>query len=137
MTGFSPRVRKLVRTRAGNGYPEQACCEACGVWLGEHGGQVQHRVARGQGGCKDPVINGPANAALLCGTAFTGCHGDCEARHTPEAKEMRRRGFWIEHGTTREFDPRFVKVILLGDVEQWLSEDGRYLDEAPEGALAA
>ena len=27
--------------------------------------------------------------------------------------------------------------ILLGDVEQWLSEDGRYLDEPPEGAVAA
>ena len=131
MTGFSPRVRKLVRTRAGGGDLFLACCEACGVWLGEHGGQVQHRVARGQGGCKDPVINGPANAALLCGTSLTGCHGDCEARGTVRAKEMHKRGFWIKHGVGPEFDPRFVPLVLLGDVEQWLSEGGRYLDEPP------
>ena len=132
MTGFSPRVRKLVRTRAGGGDLYLACCECCGIWLGEHGGQVQHRVARGQGGCKDPVINGPANAALLCGTPFTGCHGDCEARHTPEAREMRARGFWIEHGTTREFDPRHVPLELLGGVRVWLSEtEARYLYEPP------
>ena len=129
MTGFSPRVRKLVRTRAGNGFPEQACCEACGVWLGEHGGQIQHRVARGMGGCSDPVVNGPAGAALLCGTAFTGCHGAAESRD-PEYR-MEARGFVIRHGKGPEFDPRFVPLILLGDVEVWLSEDGRYLDEAP------
>jgi hypothetical protein len=129
VSGFSPRVRKLVRTRAGNGFPEQACCESCGVWLGEHGGQVQHRVARGSGGCKDPVINGPANAALLCGTAFTGCHGLAESRK-PEHR-MEARGFVIRHGKGPEFDPRHVPLILLGDVQVWLSEDGRYLDEPP------
>ena len=131
MAGFSERVRLLVRTRAGGGDPHDACCEACGIWLGEDKGQVQHRVARGSGGCKDPVINSPANAALLCGTPFTGCHGACEARDKPAAMEMNTRGFWIKHGTTLEFDPRYVKVILLGGVEQWLSEDGRYLDEPP------
>ena len=131
MTGFSARVRKLVRTRAGGGDITLACCEACGTWLGEHGGQMQHRVSRGAGGSKDPVINGPANAALLCGTPSSGCHGDCEARHTERAKEMRRRGFWIEHGTTQEFDPRYVPVVLFGGVERWLSVDGRYLDESP------
>ena len=131
MSGFSPRVRKLVRIRAGNGDLFNACCEACGIVLGEHGGQVQHRVSRGSGGCKDPVINGPANAALLCGTSLTGCHGDCEARGTARSKKMLARGFWIRHGVGPEFDPRFVPLILLGDVEQWLSEDGRYLDEAP------
>ena len=136
MTGFSPRVRKLVRTRAGNGDAHLACCEACGTWLGEHGGQMQHRVSRGAGGSKDPVIGSAANAALLCGTSSNGCHGDCEARHTERAKEMRRRGFWIEHGTTLEFDPRYVRVTLFGGVKRWLSEDGRYLEDAP-GELAA
>ena len=138
MPGFSPRVRKLVRTRAGGGYAEQACCESCGIWLGEHAGQVQHRVARGMGGSKDPVVNGLAGAALLCGTSYTGCHGDCEARHTPEAKTMEARGFVIRHGKGPEFDPRFVPLVLLGDVVVWLSEtEPRYLYEPPEGALAA
>lgn len=138
MTGFSPRVRKLVRTRAGGGYPEQACCEACGIWLGEHGGQIQHRVARGMGGCSDPAINGLAGAALLCGTSYTGCHGDCEARHTPEAKKMEARGFVIRHGVGPEYDPRYVPLILLGDVEVWLSEtEARYLYEPPTERQAA
>ena len=133
MTGFSPRVRKLVRTRAGSGDLFVATCEACGIFLGERGGQVQHRVSRGRGGCKDPVINGLANAALLCGTSYTGCHGDCEARHTPEAKKMEARGFVIRHGKGPEFDPRYVPLTLLGGVEVWLSEtEPRYLYERPE-----
>jgi hypothetical protein len=136
MAGFSPRVRKLVRTRAGSGSPFDACCEACGIHLGEHGGQIQHRLARGRGGSKDPVINGPANAALLCGTSFSGCHGDCEARHTPEAKEMLARGFWIKHGVGPEFDPRFVPLVLFGGVERWLSQDGRYLEDEPAEVAA-
>jgi hypothetical protein len=135
MTGFSPRVRKLVRTRAGNGYAEQACCESCGIWLGEHGGQIQHRVARGQGGSKDPVINGPANATLMCGTPFSGCHGLAESRK-PEHR-MEDRGFVIKHGAGPEFDPRFVPLVLLGGVEVWLSEtEPRYLYEAPIGVAA-
>ncbi len=130
MTGFSPRVRKLVRTRAGNGYPEQACCEACGIWLGEHGGQVQHRLARGIGGSKDPVVGSAANAALMCGTAQSLCHGAAESRD-PD-RDMEARGFVIRHGKGREFDPRHVPLELLGGVRVWLSEtEARYLYEPP------
>jgi len=132
MAGFSPRVCLLVRTRAGGGDPHDATCEACGIWLGLHGGQVQHRVARGMGGCSDPVVNGPAGAALLCGTPFTGCHGDCEARHTERAKKMARRGFVIRHGKGPDYDPRFVPLILFGGVKRWLSEtEACYLHEPP------
>jgi hypothetical protein len=131
VTGFSPRVRKLVRTRAGNGFPEQACCESCGVWLGETGGEHQHRVARGAGGCKDAVINGPANCALMCYV----CHRRAESRNP--RYEMEARGFVIRHGKGPEFDPRYVPLILLGDVEVWLSEtEARYLYEAPIEAAA-
>ncbi len=129
MTGFSSRVRKLVRTRAGGGFAEQACCESCGIWLGDHGGQLQHRLARGSGGSKDPVVSSAANAVLLCGTAQSLCHGLAESRDPKYGMEA--RGFVIRHGKGPEFDPRYVKVVLLGDVEQWLSVDGRYLDEPP------
>ena len=130
MTGFSPRVRKLVRTRAGGGDAANACCESCGVWLGDHGGQLQHRVARGMGGCSDPVINGPAGAVLLCGTPFSGCHGLAESRN-PEHR-MEDRGFVIKHGKGPDFDPRYVPLVLLGDVRVWLSEtEARYLYEPP------
>ena len=122
MTGFSPRVRKLVRTRAGGGDPHDACCESCGTWLGERGGQLQHRLCRGAGGSKDPVESSAANAALMCGTPFSGCHGLAESRD-PEHR-MEARGFVIRHGNGPAFDPRFVPLILVGDVEVWLSEDG-------------
>ena len=125
MTGFSPRVRLLVRTRAGGGDPHDACCEACGIWLGELGGEMQHRVARGAGGCKDPVINGPANCALMCHR----CHQRAESRN--KKHEMEKRGFVIRHGVGPEFDPRFVKVILFGGVRRWLGEDGRYSEDPP------
>jgi len=135
MTGFSSRVRLLVRIRAGGGDPALACCEACGIWLGEHGGQVQHRVARGQGGSKDPVIGSAANAALMCGlTAQDGCHGRAESRNAKYRMEV--RGFVIKHGKGMEFDPRHVPLNLFGDIDVWLSEDGRYLDEAPIEAAA-
>ena len=135
MTGFSPRVRKLVRTRAGGGYPENACCESCGIWLGDHGGQLQHRLARGVGGSKDPVVGSAANAVLLCGTPQSLCHGLAESRD-PEHR-MEDRGFVIRHGVGPDFDPRYVPLVLLGDVRVWLSEtEARYLYEAPEASAA-
>ena len=46
---------------------------------------------------------------------------------------MEDRGFVIKHGVGPEFDPRFVPLTLLGDVEVWLSEtEARYLYERPE-----
>lgn len=130
MTGFSPRVRRLVRTRAGGGDAHDACCEACGIWLGEHGGQVQHIVARGMGGCKLPVIGSPANGAALCGlTARDGCHGLAERRD----RTMRERGFWLPQGT----DPRLMPMTLFGGVVVWRSEtEPRYLYEPPRSEAA-
>jgi len=126
MTGFSPRVKKLVRIRAGSGYAGDACCESCGVHLGETGGEHQHRVARGTGGCKDPVVNGPANCALMCNT----CHRRAESRKAEYGMEA--RGFVIRHGVGPDFDPRFVPVILFGGVKRWLSEtEACYLHEPP------
>jgi hypothetical protein len=134
MSGFSPRVRLLVRTRAGGGSPSDACCEACGIWLGEHGGQIQHRLARGRFGSKDPVVSSAANGALLCGTSATFCHGAAESRD-PKYR-MEERGFVIRHGNGPGYDPRFVPVTLFGGVEVWLSEDGRYLYDAPSEVAA-
>lgn len=127
MAGFSTRTRLLVRTRAGSGDPFDACCECCGIWLGLHGGQVQHIVARGMGGTSNPVLKTAANGALLCGTAQSGDHGLAESRDP----EMGARGFWLPQGT----DPRLVPMTLFGGVEVWRSEDGRYLFQAP--AVAA
>lgn len=129
---FSRAVKLQVRKRAGNGEIENAACEACGIWLGRYGGQVQHVVGRGIGGCKDEVINGVVNAALLCGTPFDGCHGLATAFDA----DIGERGFWLKRGT----DPRTAPMMLASEhgsrVLVWRSEDGRYLFKAPEGAVA-
>ena len=124
MTGFSPRVRKLARTRAGNGDPFNACCEATGVWLGEYGGEIQHRDARGMGGTSDPAANSIVNAVLLSKEA----HRLAESRD----KGMNERGFWLKNGQA----PALTPVTLFGGVEVWLTPEGAYSDEPP-GEVAA
>ncbi len=128
-TGFSRAVKLAVRKRAGDGHAEDAQCECCGIWLGRYGGQVQHVVARGMGGTSNPVLKTAANGALLHGTAQDGDHGLAESRDP----EMRRKGFWLPQGT----DPRTVPMILWSGRTVWRSEDGHYLDKAPEGTVAA
>lgn len=118
--GFSDEVKLLTRIRAGNGSVRKALCEACGIWLGSRAGQVQHIIGRGMGGCTDAVINSLANAALLCGTPFEGCHGLATAFD----EEMGARGFWLKRGT----DPRLASMMLAGesgtDLQVWRAEDG-------------
>ena len=145
--GFSRTVKLRVRKRAGSGFIEDALCESCGAWLGRYGGEVQHRASRGSGGSTDAVIGGCANAVLLCGRGAapvrSGCHGRCEDRE----RDMRddAAGFWIRHGTTAEFDPRHVAIMLHGrdsGITVWLAEDGRgpdgtgYLLDPPEEVAA-
>ena len=135
---FTAKVKLQIRTRAGHGDPSQARCEACGRFLGERGGQVHHRAGRGSGGCRDAVIQSLANAALLCGTAFTGCHG----RATAFARDlgMDAGGFWIGHGTTPDYDPRNVAILLAGrdgGMRVWLSAtEPVYLTADPRAVAA-
>lgn len=134
-TGFPPRVRLQIRTRAGNGDPEAAECELCGAWIGPEGGEMQHRAARGAGGCRDSVTNGASNGLLICPVP---CHRDCEARD--EHLGMDGAGFWIKHGTTPEFDPRRVGIMWHAragsGIELWLGQNGEYLYAAPEAVAA-
>ena len=123
-TGFSAAVKLACRTRAGDGDPAQARCEAHGGWLGLDFGDFQHIVARGMGGCKDPLINSAANCAFIC----RRCHDIAESRDP----EMSRRGFWLPQGT----DPRMVPMTLWDGGQVWRSVDGRYLTEAPEMSAA-
>lgn len=137
---FSPKVKRLVRERAGRGDIFEADCEGCGIRLGEENGQVHHRAGRGSGGCRDKVANSCANALLLCGDPFTGCHGAATAFELHLRDDA--AGFWIRHGTTPEFDPRNVAVMLhalgAGGMTLWLAEDGigpdkdGYLRQRPE-----
>lgn len=136
-TGFSAKVKLLVRTRAGNGDPEQAACEACGVHLGLHGGQVQHIYARQAGGTKVPLYQSAANAALLCGTRYTGCHYLCEDRAHPLNSHMHEAGFWRERNGNEK--PGDYPVMLHGDGGGrlvWLTPEGGYADQAPKRGAA-
>jgi len=125
-TGFSPKVKLQVRARAGEGEPKDALCEACGIWLGRYGGQVQHIIGRGMGGCRDEVINSVVNAALLCGTPFDGCHGLATAFNA----ELGKRGFWLK----RDADPATSAMVLWSGATVRRSADGSYVFEAPERA---
>jgi hypothetical protein len=127
-TGFPRRVKLAVRTRAGNGEIGEAACEACGLWLGGLGGQVQHIIGRGMGGCALAVINSAVNAALLCGTPFDGCHGLATAFN----KAIGDRGFWLKRGA----DPRAESMTLHDDRIVWRSTDGSYLTIDPRKAAA-
>jgi hypothetical protein len=123
---FTPAVKLQIRTRAGAGDPFDAQCECCAGHLGRGGGEIQHIVARGSGGCRDTVVNGPAGGALLCGSAAaqTGCHGRAEKRDP----QMKALGFVLPFGT----DPRLVPMQLYGwssgGVTVWRAEDGRGAD---------
>ena len=137
---FSEATRLLVRTRAGDGWPDDASCEGCWRGLGTYGGDYQHRAARGSGGCRDGIVNGPANCLLLCRL----CHSEAEERRRDLSQDG--AGFWIEHGTGLDYDPRFVAVLLgaLGDhgITRWLAADGKgldgtgYLEHPPLGVAA-
>jgi hypothetical protein len=123
---FSRAVKLAARTRAGNGDPDDSRCERCGCWLGRDGGQVQHRLARGSGGSSNPLVSSLSNAALLCGTSLTGCHGEAESRRSDRG--MKDKGFVIDHGVGPDFDPRYVSIALGSQfgsgMRVWLAEDG-------------
>ncbi len=121
-TGFSDAVKAAIRARA------RDYCEACGIHLGAKDGQCQHRLARGTGGSKDPVVNSVVNGALLCGTPFTGDHGLAEARDP----RMHEEGFWLEHGQDPAAEPILWHAPRGGNsVRKWLTPDGGYSDTAP------
>lgn len=85
--GFPEIVRRTILDR------DHETCQMCGTkivfgaWLGY---SLQHRSARGSGGSRSALVNGPANGLTLCGSATTGCHGKVEGDHTglAEAKGM-------------------------------------------------
>lgn len=135
-TGFSPATKLLIRARAGNGNPEEALCEACGIHLGRQGGQIQHIYARQAGGTKVWLYQSAANAALLCGTRYTGCHGVCENRAHPDNRHMQEMGFWRKRNGTEK--PGDYPVMLHGKggcgVQVYLTPAGTYSLRAPEEA---
>ncbi|MBO0813854.1 MAG: hypothetical protein J2P30_01670 [Actinobacteria bacterium] len=122
-TGFPPAVRQAVRERA------RLRCEGCGTWLGDHDGELQHRVARGRGGSRRPVISSVVNALLLCHV----CHMLAESRdrHSHEA------GLWLWSWQDPAAEPVLLQSAWRNGSKVWLTPDGRYSTEPPEGVSAA
>ncbi len=118
MTAVPRATRDIVVTRAAG------CCERCGRYA--EGGSVHHRSARRMGGSKDPSKNDPSNLLLLCGSGTTGCHGEVETK----AAQHYDDGYLVHSWD----DPHLIPVPheFLGRV--WLSDDGSYLLDPPEGA---
>jgi hypothetical protein len=123
-TGFSRTVKLAARARAGNGDIDEACCEACGIWLGRYGGEIQHRKARGSGGTSAGIIDSIVNASLLCGSGAlrTGCHGLCENRD----EGMQARGFWLKSGQDPVTETIALQSVHGSGVTVYLLMDGTY-----------
>jgi hypothetical protein len=124
-TGFSAKVKLDTRTRAGGGDPEDARCEATGVWLGPYGGEIQHRVARLSGGRgpKAPWwFHTAANAVLL----------SREAHRLAEARDpvLFEAGFWLRSTQDASAEPIMLHD-LGGGLTVWLGPGGEYLFTAP------
>jgi hypothetical protein len=118
---FSARVKAAVRARAGQGDPGQALCEAHGDFLGLHGGQIQHVVARGAGGrhgAAAQAISSIVNAALLCCPA----HALAESRD----EDMKAKGFWRPLNET----PGVYPFLLHGQRWVYRTADGGYASAA-------
>jgi hypothetical protein len=89
---------------------------------------IQHRLARGQGGTNDPT-----NLLALCGSATSaGCHLRCEQRD----REMQARGYWLESWQNPATEPVMVHSEHGSGVTVWLTPEGTYALEAPEGSAA-
>jgi len=121
---FPAKVKLQCRTRAGNGDPDVARCEATGVWLGRYGGEIQHRDARGMGGTSDPAAGSIVNAVLLSKEA----HRLAESRDA----QMNEEGFWLRNGQ----DPALTPILLHSEhgsgITAWLGNDGEYHFDGPQ-----
>lgn len=121
LTGFSPRVRQVIKERAGT-EGEFVRCESCGQW--DRRIQLHHRRARGMGSSRRAGTNDASNAAACCGA----CHYSIEQFRTEAIKSG-----WLvpQHRSPNEVP------IRMG--EQWflLADDGgKYEVPNPERGVA-
>ena len=110
-TGFSAAVKLAIRTRAGQGDPNAASCEACGRWLGR-GGEVQHIQARGMGGSRRRNV--VTNGVLLCARHHTLVHHDGWHIDLIDGKPWFVPPAWIDPRRTPRLNSRY-KTKQLDD----------------------
>lgn len=121
-TGPDAATRRLVLER------DDWSCVCCGKSVTGQPYSLQHRKRRSQGGSNDP-----SNLVTVLGTGATGCHFRIDSRIDPadEAKGYTCRSWQ---------NPAAVPVMVLSEhgsgMTVWLSADGQYLTEPPEGCAA-
>jgi len=104
---------------------DDAQCVACG----ELAVDVQHRIARGNGGTRDSSIAyGMPNLISLC----RACHETCEARD----RHMHAAGYWLYSWQDPVHEPVMLQGFGGGQIA-WPSCDGEWLTYEPDGDGAA
>jgi hypothetical protein len=76
-------------------------CERCHGGPDVFGWSVHHRVPRGMGGSKNPMLHQMANLILLCGSGVSGCHGWVESYRD----QARNDGFLLQRVNSAEEIP--------------------------------
>lgn len=111
---FPEATRRIIYDRA------DRCCERCGIYA--YGGAIQHRLARGMGGSKNPAKSAVSNGVLMCAP----CHAWVEDRRNRAQAEA--DGWFIPQDGP---DPALVPIrhVHLGFV--YLDPAGMYLYNPP------
>jgi hypothetical protein len=94
------------------------------------GWSIQHRLARGRGGDRDPRINLPSNLLVVCGSGTTGCHGLIEDQLRAAAYEVRWliRRCGCERKFVCEHSPRNLQTYILRGRWVYLDDAANYID---------
>jgi hypothetical protein len=121
-SGPTPDVRKRVLER--DGYS----CVCCGKSIIGQRYSLGHRLRASQGG--KAVAE---NLLVFLGWGGEACHGRIDLYRDP-ADEI--KGYRIPSGNGPEHDPLHVPVTLFTGATVWLTPDGRYSHQPPDGAVA-
>ena len=117
-SGPTPEDRKRVLERDGH------ACVCCGRSVIGQRYSLGHRLRASQGGKATPE-----NLLTFLGWGGEQCHGRIDNRSNEEDED---RGLTVRS----HLDPALVPVRLFTGEEVWLTPDGRYSYEPPDGAAA-
>lgn len=97
-------------------------CVCCGQSIIGQRYSLGHRLRASQGGKVEP-----SNLLVFLGWGGEACHGRIDSRREPRDEE---KGLTVRSWQ----DPALIPVTLFDGRQVWLTPDGHYADESPEGA---
>ncbi|MGH8876942.1 MAG: HNH endonuclease [Stackebrandtia sp.] len=130
-TRTTPATERAVMER------DSYSCVVCGWPVSGARGyhwSVHHRQPRGMGGSTLPHISAASNLVVVCGHGTFGCHGRIE-RHREQSYEL---GYLVQ----RLAMPAEQPILIKGPQHPYgslfyLTDDGRYSDDAPAKEVGA